>query len=47
MIDIVKKIKTELEEKQAEDIVILDVSNITSIAEYFIIASADNERKVK
>jgi len=37
----------ELDEKQADDILILEVANVTSIAEYFVIASADNERKVK
>lgn len=47
MREILEKIRKELDDKQAEDIVILDVSKITSIAEYFVIASADNERKVK
>lgn len=47
MIDILKNIEEQLEEKQAEDVIILDISKISSISEYFIIASADNERKVK
>lgn len=44
---ILKKIYDRLDDKQAEDIIILDVKGITSIADYFVIASADNERKVK
>lgn len=47
MNEILKGIFDQLEEKQAEDIMILDVQKITSIADYFVIASADNERKVK
>ncbi|MCL4858521.1 MAG: ribosome silencing factor [Caldilineaceae bacterium] len=38
MVDIV-------EEKQASDIVLLDVREQTSIADYFIIATIDNERQ--
>lgn len=37
----------ELDDKQAEDIMMIDVKNITSICDYFVIASADNVRKVK
>lgn len=47
MQEILKILYDKLDDKQAEDIVILDVKNITSIADYFVIASADNERKVK
>lgn len=34
-----------IEEKQAADIVLLDVHDQTSIADYFIIATIDNERQ--
>jgi len=47
MRDMLNTIYTQMEEKQADDIKILDVSELTSIADYFVIASADNERKVK
>lgn len=37
----------QLDEKQAEDVLILEIGKLSSIADYFVIASADNERKVK
>jgi ribosome-associated protein len=36
-----------VEEKQATDIVLLDVREQTSIADYFVIATIDNERQAK
>jgi ribosome-associated protein len=36
-----------VEDKQASDIVLLDVREQTSIADYFIIATIDNERQGK
>lgn len=36
-----------IEDKQAADIVLLDVSEQTSIATYFIVATIDNERQSK
>lgn len=36
-----------IEEKQATDIVLLDVHEQTSLAHYFIIATVDNERQAK
>lgn len=36
-----------MEEKQAADIVLLDVREQTSIADYFVIATIDNERQAK
>lgn len=36
-----------VEEKQAINIVLLDVHELTSIAAYFIIATVDNERQAK
>ena len=36
-----------VEDKQAADILLLDVKAMTSIADYFIIATMDNERQAK
>jgi ribosome-associated protein len=36
-----------VEEKQAENIVMLDMREQTSIADYFVIATVDNERQAK
>lgn len=47
MKDILQKVYDKLDDRQAEDILFLEVKGITSITDYFIIASADNERKVK
>lgn len=41
------KIIDIIEEKQASDIVLLDVGDHTSIAAYFVIATIDNERQAK
>lgn len=43
--DSVKLIYHALEEKKAHDITIIDISNLTVIADYFIVASADNVRQ--
>lgn len=47
MRELLYKLYEELDNKQAEDIMLIDVKGITSITDYFVIASADNERKVK
>ena len=36
-----------VEEKQAADIVLLDIHEQTSIADYFVIATVDNDRQAK
>lgn len=36
-----------VEEKQATEIVLLDIREQTSIADYFVIATVDNERQAK
>ncbi len=41
------KIIDIIEEKQAANIVLLDVGDQTSIAAYFVIATIDNERQAK
>ena len=40
-----RKIVEIIEEKQAADIVLLDVSEQTSIATYFVLGTVDNERQ--
>lgn len=35
------------DEKQAENIIVLDVSDVLAISDAFVIASADNERQVR
>ena len=44
--ELVKLACGALEEKKAQDITVLDISQVSVIADYFIIASADNERQV-
>jgi len=35
------------EDKQASDIVLLDIHNVSTIADYFVICSGDNERQLR
>ncbi|KXZ40126.1 ribosome-associated protein [Alkalithermobacter thermoalcaliphilus JW-YL-7 = DSM 7308] len=44
---LVKKVYEAIDDKKGEDIAVLELKNITSIADYFIIASATSERQVK
>ena len=41
-----KKIMAILEEKKAADILALDISKISTLADYFILASAENVRQL-
>lgn len=41
-LEIVKTIKAVLEDKKGEDIEILDISEVSVVADYFVVASADN-----
>ncbi|MDD6429367.1 MAG: ribosome silencing factor [Lachnospiraceae bacterium] len=41
-LEIVKTIKEALEDKKGEDIDILDISGVTVVGDYFVVASADN-----
>ena len=45
--ELIKKIVKTLDDKKAEDIRVIKVSDITSLGDYFVIASADNVTKVK
>lgn len=38
---------TVAEDKQAQDIVMLDLRNLTTIADYFVICTAENERQLR
>jgi len=44
--NMVKLAVAALEDKKAQDISILDISGISTLADYFIIASGDSERQV-
>ena len=46
-IDLVKKIVEALEDKKAEDITVLDIGDVSSIADYFIIADGNNKNQVQ
>ena len=41
---LVKAVYAELEEKAAEDVTVLDIEQISTIADYFIIATGQNAR---
>ena len=45
-IALAKKIMTILEEKKATDILALDISEISTLADFFILASAENVRQL-
>ena len=45
--NLIKHICSSLDTRKAEDILVLDMQSVSSIADYFIIASADSERAVK
>lgn len=45
-IDLVKKIVEALEDKKAEDITVLDIGEVSSIADYFIIANGNNANQL-
>ncbi len=44
---LLQELYQEMDSKHAEDIVMIDIKGITSIADYFVIAGADNTRKAK
>ena len=45
--EIVKKIYKIIEDKKVDDIKVIDISKISSIADYFIIAGANNVNQVQ
>ncbi len=46
-LDIISKILVAIDDKLGKDAIVLDVSEITSICDYFVIASASSSRQVK
>ena len=42
LLEVVKKAVSALEDKKAEDITVIDISEVSSIADYFIIANGAN-----
>jgi ribosome-associated protein len=45
--DVARRIVDLLADRQAEDIVLLDVRRIAAFADYFVIASAENPRQMR
>lgn len=45
-LDLVKKIKAALEDKKAEDVTIIDIHEVSSIADYFVIANGSNANQL-
>ena len=43
---LVKKIASALEDKKAEDITVIDIREISSIADYFVIANGNNPNQL-
>lgn len=46
-LELAKKVKTLLDDKKAENIVIIDVRQLSSITDYFVIASGANSPHLK
>ncbi|MBU5677723.1 ribosome silencing factor [Alkaliphilus sp. MSJ-5] len=47
LMSIILKIMSSIDDKLGENSTVLDLSNITSICDYFVIASASSSRQVK
>lgn len=45
-LELVKKIATSLEDKKAEDITVIDIHEVSSIADYFVIANGSNSNQL-
>lgn len=45
-LELVKKVALSLEDKKAEDITVIDIREISSIADYFIIANGNNPNQL-
>lgn len=45
-LDLVKLAVAALEDKKAEDISVIDISEVSTIADYFIIANAANQNQI-
>ena len=45
-LELVKKVASALEDKKAEDITVIDIREISSIADYFVIANGNNPNQL-
>ena len=45
-LDIVKAAVAALEDKKAEDVTVIDIAGVSSIADYFIIANGSNQNQL-
>ena len=45
-LDIVKAAVAALEDKKAEDVTVIDINGVSSIADYFIIANGSNQNQL-
>ena len=45
-LELVKKVVNALEDKKAEDITVIDIHGISSIADYFVIANGSNANQL-
>ena len=45
-LDIVKAAVAALEDKKAEDVTVIDITGVSSIADYFIIANGSNQNQL-
>lgn len=45
-LELVKKVASALEDKKAEDITVIDIREVSSIADYFIIANGNNANQL-
>ncbi|MCH5333399.1 MAG: ribosome silencing factor [Agathobacter sp.] len=45
-IDIVKKAADALRDKKAEDVTVIDITEISTVADYFIIANGSNQNQL-
>lgn len=45
-LDIVKKAVDALRDKKAEDVTVIDITEISTVADYFIIANGDNQNQL-
>lgn len=46
ILEVVKKAVSALEDKKAEDITVIDIGGVSSIADYFIIANGSNANQL-